>query len=86
MSQTKPHFIFNCLETIKWYILLGDTKEASQTIVDLGVLLRSNLDLGEGIVTVEEEVEIIQKYLALQKEEWAIEFISTLKLIHLSLV
>lgn len=27
MSQTKPHFIFNCLETIKWYILLGDTKK-----------------------------------------------------------
>jgi two-component system sensor histidine kinase YesM len=67
MNQTKPHFIFNCLETIKWYILLGDTKEASQTIVDLGVLLRSNLDLGEGIVRVEEEVDIIRRYLAIQK-------------------
>lgn len=67
MNQTKPHFIFNCLETIKWYILLGDTKEASQTIVDLGVLLRSNLDMGEGIVSVGEELEIIRRYLALQK-------------------
>lgn len=67
MSQTKPHFIFNCLETIKWYILLGDAKEASQTIVELGYLLRSNLDLGEGIVTIKEEMEIIKKYLALQK-------------------
>ncbi len=67
MSQTKPHFIFNCLETIKWYILLGDIDEAIDTIVDLGMLLRSNIDLGEGIVSVEEEIEVIKKYLALQK-------------------
>ncbi len=67
MSQTKPHFIFNCLETIKWYILLGEIDEAIDTIVDLGMLLRSNIDLGEGIVSVEEEIEVIKKYLALQK-------------------
>ncbi|HKL58489.1 MAG TPA: sensor histidine kinase [Sphaerochaeta sp.] len=67
MSQTKPHFIFNCLETIKWYILLGDTKEASETVVELGSLLRSSLDLGEGIITVEEEIEFIGKYISLQK-------------------
>ncbi|HKM06428.1 MAG TPA: sensor histidine kinase [Sphaerochaeta sp.] len=67
MSQTNPHFIFNCLETIKWYILLEDTKEASQTVVELGSLLRSSLDLGEGIITVQEEIEFIGKYISLQK-------------------
>ena len=67
MSQTKPHFIFNCLETIKWYILLGDTKEASETVVELGSLLRSSLDLGEGVITVAEEIKFISKYISLQK-------------------
>lgn len=67
MSQTKPHFIFNCLETIKWYILLGDTQEASETVVELGSLLRSSLDLGEGIITVQEEMDFIQRYVSLQK-------------------
>jgi two-component system sensor histidine kinase YesM len=67
MCQTNPHFIFNCLETIKWYILLGDTKEASESVVELGSLLRSSLDLGEGIITVQEEIGFIEKYLLLQK-------------------
>jgi two-component system sensor histidine kinase YesM len=46
---------------------LGDTKEASETVVELGSLLRSCLDLGEGIITVQEEIEFISKYISLQK-------------------
>ncbi|MDC7244989.1 MAG: sensor histidine kinase [Sphaerochaetaceae bacterium] len=66
-AQTNPHFIFNCLETIKWYILLGQIEDASQTVVELGALLRGTLDLGKGAVTIKGEFDIIQKYLALQK-------------------
>lgn len=46
---------------------MGDTKEASETVVELGSLLRSSLDLGEGVITVAEEIEFIKKYIALQK-------------------
>ncbi len=66
-AQTKPHFIFNCLELVKWYILLDQSEEASATIVELGLLLRSTLDLAEGVITIEEELGIISHYLALQQ-------------------
>ncbi|MFA5447585.1 MAG: histidine kinase, partial [Sphaerochaeta sp.] len=66
-AQLNPHFVFNCLELIKWYILLGEVENASQTVVELGLLLRSTLDLGEGLITLGEELEIIGHYLALQK-------------------
>lgn len=66
-AQTRPHFIFNCLELVKWYILLDQSEEASATIVELGLLLRSTLDLAEGMITLEEELAIISHYLSLQK-------------------
>lgn len=66
-AQLNPHFMFNCLELIKWYILLGEVEHASQTVVELGLLLRSTLDLGEGLITLGEELEIIGHYLALQQ-------------------
>lgn len=66
-AQLNPHFMFNCLELIKWYILLGEVDHASQTVIELGMLLRSTLDLGEGLITLSEELEIIGHYLALQK-------------------
>jgi len=66
-AQTKPHFIFNCLELVKWYIMLNQSEEASATIVELGLLLRSTLDLAEGVITLEEELAIISHYLALQQ-------------------
>ncbi|ADY14463.1 sensor histidine kinase [Sphaerochaeta globosa] len=66
-AQTRPHFIFNCLELVKWYILLNQSEEASATIVELGLLLRSTLDLAEGMITLEEELAIVSHYLALQQ-------------------
>lgn len=66
-AQLNPHFMFNCLELIKWYILLGEVENASQTVIELGQLLRSTLDLGGGLITLSEELEIIGHYLALQQ-------------------
>lgn len=70
-AQTRPHFIFNCLELVKWYILLNQSEEASATIVELGLLLRSTLDLAEGMITLEEELAIVSHYLALQQRRMA---------------
>lgn len=66
-AQTKPHFIFNSLELIKWYIMLGENELATDTIIDLGYLMRSTLDLSEGVIRIEEELQIIKHYLAIQK-------------------
>ncbi|MGI6437080.1 MAG: Sensor histidine kinase YpdA [Spirochaetes bacterium ADurb.Bin315] len=66
-AQTKPHFVFNSLELIKWYIMLGESELAIDTILDLGYLMRSTLDLSEGVIRVEEELQIIKHYLAIQK-------------------
>jgi len=47
--------------------MLNQSEEASATIVELGLLLRSTLDLAEGVITLEEELAIISHYLALQQ-------------------
>ena len=69
-SQIHPHFIFNCLETIKGYILLGQVQDAAETVVELGNLLRSNIDVTEEMISIEEELRIIESYLSLQKRRF----------------
>lgn len=47
--------------------MLGESELAIDTILDLGYLMRSTLDLSEGVIRVEEELQIIKHYLAIQK-------------------
>jgi two-component system, sensor histidine kinase YesM len=69
-SQIHPHFIFNCLETIKGYILLGQVQDAAETVVELGNLLRSNIDVTEEMISIKDELRIIESYLSLQKRRF----------------
>ena len=69
-SQIHPHFIFNCLETIKGYVLLGQVQEATETVVELGNLLRSNIDVTEEMISIKDELQIIESYLSLQKRRF----------------
>lgn len=69
-SQIHPHFIFNCLETIKGYILLGQVEDAAETVVELGNLLRSNIDVTDEMIPIKEEMQIIDSYLSLQKRRF----------------
>lgn len=65
--QVNPHFLYNTLDLIKWSIKLGQTQEATQIVVQLGKLLRRLINNSEEVVTVAEELELVDAYLEIQK-------------------
>lgn len=66
-SQLNPHFLFNSLNTIRALIEVDPTV-AKQTVTRLSNLLRSSLVTGKkDTITLQEELEIVQNYLALEK-------------------
>jgi two-component system LytT family sensor kinase len=66
-SQTNPHFLFNTLNNI--YTLAGDNSDlAQESILRLSKILRFMLYETDGeFIRVEQELEIINDYIALEK-------------------
>ena len=65
-AQINPHFLYNTLDLIKWNAKLGNTAEVAKITVLLGKLLRSMANFEEDTVTVEEECNLIDRYLDIQ--------------------
>jgi tetratricopeptide (TPR) repeat protein len=66
-SQMKPHFIFNCLNSIKFYIEKNDTEAASLYITKFSKLIRNILDSSRlEKVTLSKEIELIELYLEME--------------------
>ena len=66
-SQLNPHFLFNSLNSIRALIDL-DPDQAKTNVTKLSGLLRKSLILGkEQLVTLEEELAIVNDYLDLEK-------------------
>jgi ligand-binding sensor domain-containing protein/signal transduction histidine kinase len=65
--QLRPHFLFNTLNSI--LPLVGkDPERARQMVVRLGELLRLSLRSEDTpLVTLEEEIEILEKYLSIER-------------------
>jgi hypothetical protein len=67
-SQLNPHFLFNVLNGISGLIRIGRNDEATDSLSDLSVMLRTILEnRDQELVTVKNEVEFIELYLALQQ-------------------
>lgn len=66
-SQIAPHFLFNCLSTIR-YLCKTDPKQASEAVIDLSFYLRGNMDALDQLncIPFEREVEHTKYYLALE--------------------
>lgn len=65
-SQINPHFIFNTLETIKGSAVEENAKQTFEMINSLGKIFRYCVR-GGNVVTVEEELKVINSYMLLQK-------------------
>lgn len=75
LSQIKPHFLYNALNTI--YVLCGrDLKRGRQAISDLSDYLRINIGSIESRepIPFEEELTHVKKYLALEELRFPDEF------------
>lgn len=66
-SQINPHFLFNCLNSLKALIDLGDSK-ATQFIINLSKVYRYILlSQNEGLIPLSEEMKFVNDYFYLQK-------------------
>ena len=70
-SQLQPHFLFNTLNSIASLIDI-DVRRAKAMIADLGGLLRHVLEKkDEQVVSLEEELKLLQQYIEIEKARFA---------------
>ena len=66
-GQLQPHFLFNTLHTISAFVL-EDPKQANRMITRLSQLLRHSFSHDHGpLVTLEEELELLDHFVAIQE-------------------
>ncbi len=64
--QINPHFVFNTLDIINWFIYENRNKEASRVLVALGEMMRYSTYRYKSFVTLSEEIKQIRNYLHIQ--------------------
>lgn len=63
IHRVNPHFLFNTLSTLRWLIKSNRNDHAFKGLTDLTRLLEANMAKSGTMITVEEELEIIRRYL-----------------------
>jgi two-component system sensor histidine kinase YesM len=69
-AQIHPHFIFNCLDLIKWNAKMGRGDEVSAIVLELGRFLRGSMRNTNELVPLEDEFRMIRDYLSIQKRRF----------------
>lgn len=67
-AQLNPHFIFNCMNTIKYFILEKDFANANEGLNRLSKLIRNSMENSEKLFTpIKHELTFITNYIDLEK-------------------
>ena len=69
--QLNPHFLFNTMNSIS-SLMRSDVESADNMLEQLSCLLRMSLERGESqLITLREEIEFIEMYLAMQERRYS---------------
>ena len=67
LAQMNPHFIFNAMNSIQYYIMDSDIEKASGFLGDFSKLIRLNLDhCTKPTIFLIEEIEYLQSYIRVE--------------------
>ncbi|WP_189006606.1 sensor histidine kinase [Paenibacillus marchantiophytorum] len=66
-AQINPHFLYNTLESINWISKMNGQKQVSQMVESLGYLLRSSISMKQDMISVEDELQLVQHYITIQR-------------------
>ncbi len=70
-KDMNPHFIFNSLNSINQYIAQNDERKANKYLSQFSQLMRTALDhSNQDFVSLEEEVQWLDKYLSLENQRF----------------
>jgi signal transduction histidine kinase len=70
-GHLQPHFLFNSLHSIAALARAGDTGGVVRLIAALSELLRHVLDAGDRHASLREELQIVERYLEIQRVRFA---------------
>ncbi|WP_395802154.1 histidine kinase [Daejeonella sp.] len=71
-GMMNPHFIFNVLNTIQYFINQDDSKEANRILTLFARLMRKHLEIClKSSITLTEEIEYLSLYLSIEKIRFA---------------
>lgn len=70
-AQINPHFIYNTLSSIRFYVEMGKHKEAEEMLYHFSKLLRRVLSRADEFVALRDEIKHIEDYIALQKMRYS---------------
>lgn len=85
-AQINPHFVYNTLDSINWLAIENGQEEISSMLSQFAQILRYQIQKSNKIVTIQEELGYLEKYLFLQKArfmdsfEYVIECQETVKM------
>jgi two-component system sensor histidine kinase YesM len=66
-AQINPHFLYNTLESISMMAIINDDEMTSDMAANLGAILRYGISNYNQEVSLSEEIQNLQKYIALQE-------------------
>ncbi|MFC4597578.1 cache domain-containing sensor histidine kinase [Cohnella hongkongensis] len=66
-AQINPHFLYNTLESINWIAKVNKQTQISSMVESLAFLLRNSISMKEEILTLGEELEVVESYVTIQK-------------------
>lgn len=70
-AQINPHFLYNTLDSFYWKASEDGNEELADNIIALSQLFRLVLNQGNSEITVENEVELVSRYLQIQRMRFA---------------
>lgn len=66
-SQINPHFLYNTLETIRMKARCNGEIEIEELVKMLAKIMRRNIQVGDKLVTLNSELELVEYYLKIQQ-------------------
>lgn len=66
-AQIKPHFLYNTLDSINSLALSNGNNDVSELVEALANYYRTSVSKGKEIITIKEEVKMVENYLKIQK-------------------
>lgn len=74
-NQMNPHFIFNALNAIQYFIFDNDQEKAGKFLSKFSVLIRKSLEFSKlNFISVQAEIDFIRDYMEMEKMRFANKF------------
>jgi len=73
-SQINPHFLYNTLESICSLVQMNLNKDAYRMVKALAMFYRRVLSKGKNVISISEEINIIENYFIIQKIRYGDKF------------